>query len=693
MIPDRSRHCSTPALLHGLAGMLLAGAGSLHAQAAGTTVPVRNATFDSTAGASDNRADATGWVSTGSASIQQLGSGNWAGTAPAGGSAVMNNGDALHQDIGAIAAGRAYTLDCSIYRRATGDPLPDLGSVTIELLEVNGSEPTAIPSDLVYATETNGVIHARLTAVTGAVTNGSTLRLRIANDTPESSGHSQLNVDDVTLTEVELPPPAPLATTPKRYGSRPGTPLLLYLGAADAGTDRVWSASGLPAGINLDPTTGILSGTTPAAGTSIVNWAVTGKRDGKPLTAKGRVEIVSGDTLSLTPPVGWNSWNTFENALSEDAVKEITDAITRGGLNDYGFAFVNMDDNWATGSRAEGLLVPNPKKFPRGLNAVSDYVHAHGLKFGIYSDAAARTCAGVQPGSFEFEPSDAKSFADWGVDYLKYDYCGAPEDQPTAMHRYGEMGDMLTAMPRSIIFSVCEWGQRSPWTWAPGKNGNLWRTTFDMRDEWQFTKTGTPPRGLRFVGCLDAVDLLAGLESHQRPGAWNDPDMLTVGVDLAGSSSAGDAKGMNSQQEQSEYSMWAVLGAPLIFNADLRKLDPQSKHYQAAWAANVRRIVCNPEMLAVNQDPLGKQGVRARSEGDINLYRKPLADGTVVLALLNRAATPGKIRVSASDTGLAGDLKIRDLWMRRELELLHGSRTFYLKPHETRVFRCAPVKR
>lgn len=599
------------------------------------------------------------------------------------GVSTVSNGVSTYQDVaGVLATRRIYTLTCAVAAGVTY-PLPDLGSVGIELLEVNGTNITAIPSDLVYAGPTNGVYQATLTAVPQAVVTGTAIRIRFSND---ASTNSQVSITNITLMYAPAAAPMPTATAPQRYGSRPGTPFLLYLGAADAGSNRVWSARNLPAGLNLNSSNGIISGTTPAAGTNVVSWSVNGSGG----TANGQLQFVSGNTLALTPPVGWNSWNGFEQNINETIIHGVADAIVHVGLMDYGFTYVNLDDEWALSARSGGNLVADPSKFPNGLNALSAYLHAAGLKFGIYSDAAETTCSGAQPGSYTYEINDANTFAAWGVDFLKYDYCNAPSDQATAISRYGMMGNALASASRSIVFNICEWGQRSPWIWAATNGGNLWRTTFDMRDNWQFTTNNT--RSQAWIGCLDALDLASGLESCQHPGAWNDPDMPSIGVDLAGSSSAGGATGLNSEQEQSEYSLWALMSSPLIFNADLRKMDPQQTAlYDPVWAENMDHILCNPEVLAVNQDIAGNQGVRVRTDGNINIYRKTLADGTLIIGLLNRVGTHGKITLTTKNLGMSGTFQLRDLWMRRELGSLGSSRTVYLKPYETRLLLVHPV--
>jgi alpha-galactosidase len=467
--------------------------------------------------------------------------------------------------------------------------------------------------------------------------------------------------------------PAPVAAmAPAVYGSRPGTQFLLYLAAAGIGGNRSWTATGLPSGLTLNPTNGIITGTTPAAGSYDISWSATGAVAGVSATLK----LVSGTNLCLTPPVGWNSWNGFEGNISETIVRQIADAIVNAGLLDYGFAYVNLDDMWAQSSRLAGSnqLQANTNRFPSGLAVLGNYLHQRGLKFGIYSDAASVTCAGTQPGSYGYETLDAGTFAGWGVDYLKYDYCNAPSDQGSAISRYTAMGSALATSGRSMVFSVCEWGGRSPWIWAAQTGGQLWRTTADIRDTWS--------------SVLGGLDYSCGLESYQRPGAWNDPDMLTAGVDLAGSSGDLGATGLNGVQERAEFSIWALLSAPMIFNADLRKLDPQSTNYDATWAANMMDILGNTEVWAVDQDPLGQQAIRVFRNGDVEVWRKGMADGTLVLGIINRSS---KSQVATLSPGHVvaggGSVTMRDLWWHVELGALTNNTPFNLAPYETRLLR------
>jgi alpha-galactosidase len=240
----------------------------------------------------------------------------------------------------------------------------------------------------------------------------------------------------------------------------------------------------------------------------------------------------SQQPVALTPPMGWNSWNLFEEEVSEKLIREIADAMVSSGMAAAGYQYIVLDDYWVGGRDATNQLYPDKKRFPNGIKVLADYVHAKGMKLGIYSDAAALTCGGVT-GSYDFEELDAKTFAEWGIDYLKYDYCNAPNDMVTTFTRYKKMGDALRKTNRPIVYSICEWGQRQPWLWARAAGGHLWRTTWDIRDTWYSQQYNNGNNGI-----LNILDKQNGLEQFAGPGGWNDPDLLITGLFGKGKSSS-----------------------------------------------------------------------------------------------------------------------------------------------------------
>ncbi|EOD65023.1 glycoside hydrolase family 27 protein [Amycolatopsis vancoresmycina] len=356
--------------------------------------------------------------------------------------------------------------------------------------------------------------------------------------------------------------------------------------------------------------------------------------------------------LARTPPMGWNTWNTFECNINETLVKQTTDLMVSSGMRDRGYTYVNLDDCWMTRSRdSAGNLVADSAKFPSGLRALGDYIHARGMKFGIYESAGSETCQHY-PGSLGHEQADANLFASWGVDYLKYDNCGSPagETQQDYVRRYSAMRDALKATGRAIAYSICEWGNFSPSTWAPDV-GNLWRTTGDITNNW---------------GSIDSIyHQNVGLASAAKPGAWNDPDMLEVG------------DGMDFQEDRAHFTLWAAMAAPLIAGADLR----------SASVATFSTYL-NGDVIAVDQDPLGKQATRISSSGGLDVLAKPLQNGDAAVVLFNENSTTKTVSTTAAAAGLpaASSYRLTNLWS-KELTTSTGTISAAVPSHSTVVYR------
>lgn len=324
--------------------------------------------------------------------------------------------------------------------------------------------------------------------------------------------------------------------------------------------------------------------------------------------------------LCAAPPMGWNSWNFFEGNISGTIVRQMADAMVANGMKDAGYEYLIIDDLWTQGRDKSNRLVADEVRFPHGMKALADYVHAKGLKLGIYSDAATLTCGGVT-GSYGFEELDALTFASWGIDYLKYDYCNAPEDVTTAFVRYKKMGDALRATGRPIVYAICEWGQRKPWLWARAAGGHLWRTTWDLRDTWQ-------SNNMNLTGIMEVFDRQETLGSYAGPGGWNDPDMFMVGLNGQGSSSnAGtDGKGCTLAEYRTHFALWCMLAAPLIVNSDLRRM-----------TESTLRLITNRELIAINQDSLGKQAETILKKDDLQVLKKELSGGDIAICVFNRS--------------------------------------------------------
>jgi len=315
--------------------------------------------------------------------------------------------------------------------------------------------------------------------------------------------------------------------------------------------------------------------------------------------------------LALTPPMGWNSWNTFQTNISEKLVMEITDSMLSSGMKAAGYEYIVLDDGWMAMERnKQGDLVPDPVKFPNGIKAVADYVHSKGLKFGLYNCAGTKTCAGY-PGTRGYEYQDARFYAAVGIDYLKFDWCSS--DGINAKEAYNTMSKALTLAGRPIVFSMCEWGNNQPWEWA-AETGHLWRTTGDIFGCFDCIKNnGT----WNAWGVVQIMDKQKGLRKYAGPGHWNDPDMLEVG------------NGLTDAENRSHFSIWAMLAAPLIAGNDIRKM-----------TAATKAVLTNREVVDISQDKLGIQGFVYSFEDSVETWVRPLANNELAVCFLNRSVKP-----------------------------------------------------
>ena len=334
--------------------------------------------------------------------------------------------------------------------------------------------------------------------------------------------------------------------------------------------------------------------------------------------------------LARTPPMGWNSWNHYGCTIDEALIRRTADAMVANGMRDAGYTYVNIDDCWQGERDADGFLQPDPQRFPSGIRALADYVHARGLKLGIYSDAGAKTCGG-RAGSQGHEYQDALQFARWEVDYLKYDWCntGTGVAQRNPREAYTTMRDALRAAGRPIVFSICEWGDNRPWEWAP-EIGHLWRTTGDIVNCWN-CELGHG--SWTSFGILAILDKQAGLRKYARPGAWNDPDMMEVGNLPA------------LAENRSHFALWAMLAAPLIAGTDVVAMKPE-----------IAAILTNPRLVAIDQDPLGLQGFAWVRTPELEVWARPLAGEQWAIAVLNRSDAQRSHTIDFSREPLSDEL-------------------------------------
>jgi alpha-galactosidase len=425
---------------------------------------------------------------------------------------------------------------------------------------------------------------------------------------------------------------------PGQIGTTPGKPFLFRIPATGPGTLR-YAARGLPAGVTIDPASGILHGAVRKAGRYDVALTVRNASG----EAHGMLGIVAGaGQLAQTPPSGWNSWNVWGTAVDDAKIRAAADALVSSGLAAHGYDTIVIDDAWQGERDGGGVLQPNAK-FP-DMAALTRYVHGLGLKIGIYSSPGPKTCGGYA-GSYGHEAQDAAAFATWGFDFLKHDWCSyddvAPDRSlPELQKPYRVMGEALARQARDIVYSLCQYGYGDVWRWAPEVGGNLWRTTGDLLDMW---------------ANLDSVGFRqAGREAYVGRSRWNDTDMLVVGT--VGWGPNLHPTRLTPDEQVLHMTLWAMQAAPLFIGADLTRLDPFTL-----------ALLANDEMLAVDRDPLAKAGSRLWQRDRLEVWSRPLADGTYAVALFNRGLVPAEMRVEWRDLGLSGAQPVRDLWQRRAL--------------------------
>ena len=380
----------------------------------------------------------------------------------------------------------------------------------------------------------------------------------------------------------------------------------------------------------------------------------------------GTAEVAPAPILAATPPMGWSTWNHYAHAISDKLIREQADAMVASGMKDAGYVYVHIDGGWEGQRDANGVLHPLPT-FP-DMKALGDYIHSKGLKFGLYSGPGPVTCAGAEA-SYGHEEQDAAMFASWGVDYLKYDLCsyriimqqesGGDVTKAEAMMKaaYEKMHQAILKTGRPMVFSMCQYGLGEVWTWGPQVGGNMWRTSNDINDTYE--------------RMMSIADRQARLARYAGPGHWNDPDFLEVGNG-----------GMNYEEQKSHFSMWALMAAPLMAGNDLTKMSEETKN-----------ILLNREVIAVNQDALGKAGDRVWQEGPLEVWAKPLSGGDVAVGLVNQTTSPTHVTVKLEDVGVSGEAQARDLWEHKDLGAVHGSYTAVVPGHGVVMLRLRPNAR
>ena len=379
--------------------------------------------------------------------------------------------------------------------------------------------------------------------------------------------------------------------------------------------------------------------------------------------------------LADTPPMGWNSWNKFACDINEAIIRGIADAMVETGLRDAGYIYLNLDDCWHGERDSLGFIQADPVKFPSGIRALADYVHSKGLKLGIYSDAGRKTCGG-RPGSFGHEYQDALQYAKWGIDYLKYDWCESEDINPVGA--YNLMRDALRAAGRPVYFSMCEWGHSKPWEWA-SETGHSWRTTGDIYN--CFDCVDEHP-GWKAFGVLQILDMQNGLRKYAGPGHWNDPDMLEVG------------NGQTVSEDRAHFSMWCMLAAPLILGNDIRNMNQDTKE-----------IIMNQEVIVLDQDSLGIQGLKFASENGLEFWFKPLVNDEWAFCILNRTTTSQEYSIDWQKFNLYDEVakrftdfdskvyNIRNLWTKEDEGNTRKVKRVIVPGHDVVLYRLTLNKK
>ena len=373
--------------------------------------------------------------------------------------------------------------------------------------------------------------------------------------------------------------------------------------------------------------------------------------------------------LADTPPMGWNTWNTFACDINEELIRETADAMAASGMKEAGYEYVIIDDCWHGERDEKGFIQVDRERFPSGMKALADYVHSKGLKLGIYSDAGTKTCAG-EPGSRGYEYQDALTYAQWGIDYLKYDWCSTGTQNAEAS--YSTMRDALYEADRPVLFAICEWGSNQPWEWAQDV-GHMWRTTGDIYNCWDCEEDHGDWSSW---GVLKILDMQEGLRKYAGPGHWNDPDMMEVG------------NGMSQSEDRAHFTMWSMLAAPLIAGNDIRNMTPETVE-----------ILTHKKMIAINQDPLGVQAWKYEENNGLETWFKPLENGDWAVTFLNRADESRKVDfnwkekvIEDPDFDYSVDFSettytVEDIWNDKKLKNTNKTLKAEVAPHDVLTLR------
>jgi alpha-galactosidase len=514
----------------------------------------------------------------------------------------------------------------------------------------------------------------------------------------ETTGVTTFKTYSPIATEPYILTPAPKAepkiTGAKVFGVRPGSPFQ-FLITATGNRPMTFSASDLPKGLKINTQSGLITGKLSKAGTYLITLEAK--------NAKGRAvrkfRVECGDRIALTPPMGWNSWNCFANEVSADKVKRAADAMVKSGLINHGWTYINIDDFWENNRDSKdqsirgkfrdeaGNIVPNSRFVD--MKGLADYVHGLGLKIGLYSSPGPWTCGGCA-GSYNYEKLDAESYAKWGFDYLKYDWCsygnvinGLPNNDPTkvsslsyqggkeldiAMKPYKVMGEFIRQQHRDIVYSLCQYGMSDVWKWGDSVNGNCWRTTNDITDTWASVKS-----------IALAQDEAA---AWSKPGNWNDADMLVVGHVGWGNTHPSKLK---PDEQYLHISLWSLFAAPLLIGCDMEKLDDFTLN-----------LLTNDEVIEINQDPLGKQATCLQTIGELRIYVKELEDGSKAVGFCNLGIDKVELSYKGFEKlGFSGQLNVHDVWRQKDVSTIEtktGELLLKVPAHGVALYKFTSIK-
>lgn len=450
----------------------------------------------------------------------------------------------------------------------------------------------------------------------------------------------------------------------KVIGVRLGSPFLFRIPATGL-RPMTFAAENLPEGLQIDASTGIITGKVSQAG----EYKVTLVAKNELNTAKRELRIEVGNKLSLTPPMGWNSWNVWGLAVDNDKVKAAADAFISSGLADHGYTYVNIDDGWEAPTRAANGEIATNDKFP-DMKATSDYVHSKGLRFGIYSSPGPLTCGGYL-GSYQHELQDAQTYAKWGIDYLKYDWCSYGEICPNSndlneqKKPYILMSQCLQQQPRDIVHSMCQYGMADVWKWGGSIGGHLWRTTGDITDTWE---------SLKSIGFQQSVPA-----PYAKVGNWNDPDMLIVG--WVGWGPRLHPTRLSASEQYTHISLWALLSAPLLIGCDLTRLDEFTLN-----------LLTNDEVIDIDQDPLGKSALPVDKTPLYQVWVKELEDGNKAIGIFNLDKNAQQITVDLEKVGLSGKQTVRDVWRQKNIGKFDKTFTTNVQSHGVTLIKVSAAK-